>query len=207
MLQTSDPTRNVPTRRISFDVTLEDLPRTSLGAATSSERTCIATLSAVFPDGEDFFVRSVRHYRDRITDPALKRQVAGFIGQEAVHGREHRASTSASPSSAIPPSASRRCTRWGLGIRERSCPPVANLARPPPSSTSPPPSPRCCSRCEPAPESATRRASMFVWHALEESEHKAVAFDVYRAVGGSERTRVITMKMIPSGSSSGMTCR
>ena len=30
---------------------------------------------------------------------------------------------------------------------------------------------------------------VFVWHALEESEHKAVAFDVYRHVGGSERTR------------------
>ena len=30
---------------------------------------------------------------------------------------------------------------------------------------------------------------LFLWHALEESEHKAVAFDVYRAVGGSERTR------------------
>ena len=47
-------------------------------------------LSSVFPDGEDYFVRSVRHYRDQVTDPALKRQVAGFIGQEAVHGREHR---------------------------------------------------------------------------------------------------------------------
>jgi hypothetical protein len=34
---------------------------------------------------------------------------------------------------------------------------------------------------------------LFVWHALEESEHKAVAFDVYKAVGGSERLRVWTM--------------
>ena len=36
--------------------------------------------------------------------------------------------------------------------------------------------------------------SLFLWHALEESEHKAVAFDVYRAIGGSERTRILTMK-------------
>jgi predicted metal-dependent hydrolase len=37
---------------------------------------------------------------------------------------------------------------------------------------------------------------LFLWHALEESEHKAVAFDVYRAVGGTERMRVWTMKVI-----------
>jgi predicted metal-dependent hydrolase len=36
---------------------------------------------------------------------------------------------------------------------------------------------------------------LFLWHVLEESEDKAVAFDVYRAVGGSERTRVVTMKL------------
>ena len=29
---------------------------------------------------------------------------------------------------------------------------------------------------------------LLLWHALEESEHKAVAFDVYRAVGGGERS-------------------
>jgi predicted metal-dependent hydrolase len=38
--------------------------------------------------------------------------------------------------------------------------------------------------------------NLFLWHALEECEHKAVAFDVYKAVGGTERTRVMTMKVI-----------
>src|SRR5206468_12813386 len=37
---------------------------------------------------------------------------------------------------------------------------------------------------------------LFLWHALEESEHKAVAFDVYRAVGGGERLRIMTMKLV-----------
>ncbi|NLV54340.1 MAG: metal-dependent hydrolase, partial [Acidimicrobiales bacterium] len=50
----------------------------------------VSVLSGLFPEGEDYFVRSVRHFRDRIDDPVLKKQVAGFIGQEAIHGREHR---------------------------------------------------------------------------------------------------------------------
>ena len=45
---------------------------------------------------------------------------------------------------------------------------------------------------------------LFVWHALEESEHKAVAFDVYRAVGGSERLRVWTMNFFRFGFVLGM---
>jgi len=83
--------RKVPTRRISFEESLRDLPRHFAADGDLITSHVIAALSSVFPDGEDFFVRSVRRYRDRITDPELKRQVSGFIGQEAMHGREHRA--------------------------------------------------------------------------------------------------------------------
>jgi predicted metal-dependent hydrolase len=47
--------------------------------------------------------------------------------------------------------------------------------------------------------------NLFLWHALEESEHKAVAFDVYKAVGGSERLRVFTMNLLRYGFVAGMT--
>ena len=80
----------VPTRRMSFEASMRDLPRHFAEDGDLIAGHLIAALSSVFPDGEDYFVRSVRHFRDQITDPALKRQVGGFIGQEAVHGREHR---------------------------------------------------------------------------------------------------------------------
>src|SRR5207302_9783829 len=37
---------------------------------------------------------------------------------------------------------------------------------------------------------------LLMWHALEESEHKAVAFDVYKRMGGTERMRVATMWIV-----------
>jgi uncharacterized protein len=40
----------------------------------------------------------------------------------------------------------------------------------------------------------TEVRSVLLWHALEESEHKAVAFDVYRAAGGPEWLRIWTMR-------------
>src|SRR4051794_2295021 len=44
----------------------------------------------LFPAGERFFVRSVRHYVEAIEgDPVLMEQVRGFFGQEGRHANAH----------------------------------------------------------------------------------------------------------------------
>src|ERR1700758_5506928 len=91
VIQTSNPERAVPTRRMAFEESFAEVPRHYAEGGDLILSHVGSALSSVFPDGEDFFVRSVRHYRDQITDPNLERQVGGFIGQESVHGREHRA--------------------------------------------------------------------------------------------------------------------
>lgn len=48
------------------------------------------SLSIVFPEGEKFFIESARHFKDQLKDPKLLEDLQGFIGQEAMHGREHR---------------------------------------------------------------------------------------------------------------------
>ena len=120
--------RTVPTRRVSFEASLRDLPKHFAVDGDLIGSHVMAGLSAVFPDGEDFFVRSVRNVRDRVTDPVLKRQVAGFIGQEAIHGREHRALNDRLAELGYPTKQVERFTRWGLGLRERFLPPKSNLA-------------------------------------------------------------------------------
>jgi len=198
MTQTSNPDRKVPTRRMSFEESMQDLPKHFAADGDLIGCHLTAALSAVFPDGEDFFVRSVRHFRDEITDPALKRQVAGFIGQEAVHGREHRVFNDRLDELGYPVKRFERLTKMGLQLRERVAPAKSNLAATAALEHF------TATLAELVLTSEEARAEfgheavlhLFLWHALEESEHKAVAFDVYKAVGGSERMRVVTMNIL-----------
>ena len=204
--QSSDPTRLVPTRRISFEESLQDLPRYFAAGGDLVSSHLAASLSALFPDGEDFFVRSVRHYRDRITDPELKRQVAGFIGQESVHGREHRILNDRLAELGYPTKRIESFTKRGLAFRTRVAPPMANLAATAALEHFTATLAELLLSNEEARNMFGHEGvrDVFVWHALEESEHKAVAFDVYRAVGGGERLRVFTMKTIRYGFVAGL---
>jgi uncharacterized protein len=207
MAQTPNPSRKVPTRRMSFEEDFGDVPRHFARDGDLIGSHVAAALSAVFPDGEDFFVRSVRHFRDQITDPELKRQVAGFIGQEAMHGREHRAFNDRLDQLGYPTKDVEKITRWGLAVRERLLSAKSNLAVTAALEHF------TATLAELVLTSEDTRQqfghdevrNLFVWHALEESEHKAVAFDVYKAVGGSERTRRATMTFLRYGFVVGMT--
>ena len=198
--------RKVPTRRISFDETLRALPKHFAADEDLILSHLAASLSAVFPDGEDFFVRSVRHYRSQITDPELKAQVAGFIGQEAMHGREHRAFNDRLAELGYPTKTFERITRKGLAFREKVAPPISNLAVTAALEHFTATLAELILTDAEAQRLFGNEAvrNLFLWHALEESEHKAVAFDVYRAVGGTERLRIFTMVGIRYGFVLGM---
>jgi len=199
--------RKVPTRRISFEESLQDLPRHFADDGDLISSHLAAALSAVFPDGEDYFVRSVRHFRDQVTDPELKRQVAGFIGQEAMHGREHRALNDHLDSLGYPTKKVERLVYKGLQIRERLMSAKSNLAATAALEHFTATLAELVLTDEEARDSFGHEGvrHLFMWHALEESEHKAVAVDVYKAMGGSERTRVFTIKVLRYGFVVGMT--
>lgn len=154
----------------------------------------LAALSTVFPDGERFFIDAVRHYRDRIGDPDLQEAVRGFIGQEAHHGREHETFNAWLEEHGYPVSPVLERVRNGLNFARENMPPrrrlamtialehfTAIMAHQLLSN------PRVNENLHPEVR------ELFMWHAVEETEHKAVAFDVYQAVDGGYWNRVLIM--------------
>src|SRR4051812_29612140 len=170
----------VPMRTMEFDACFEDLPKHFAADGDIVMSHILAVLSSVFPDGEDYFVRSVEAVRDRISDPRLREDVEGFIGQESMHGREHRVLNEHLAELGYPTRAIGAYVRWLTGLRERFQSELTNLgytaalehytATLAETLLSDP-----AARDE-AGHEAVRH--LLVWHALEESEHKAVAFDV-----------------------------
>ncbi len=142
-------------------------------------------LSIFFPEGEQFFIDSVRRYRDRIDSPALQRDVKGFIGQEAMHSREHRRYNAALARMGLPIAELEAKVGEHLEtVRGRTSPEeqlavtialehfTAIMAHTALSDE------RLLANANP------HLAAIWRWHAVEETEHKAVAYDVYRTVMG-----------------------
>ena len=144
------------------------------------------TLSLFFPEGERFFINSVRKYRDRIEDPELQEAVRAFIGQEAMHGREHEDYNQKMVEAGLPVDTQEAIVSKLLDVISKYTPNALQLSatvalehltailadillREP-------------DLIDDSDESYQR---LWHWHALEETEHKAVAFDVYQTVFGT----------------------
>ncbi len=198
MQQTSNADRVVPTRRMNLDDDLAQVPKHFAEGGDIVTSHFFVALSATFPDGEDFFVKSVRHFRDQITDPVLKRQVAGFIGQEAMHGREHRVLNRRLQELGYPIERLEAFTKWNNEMFDRWLTPKARLAQTVVAEHFTALFAESILGDENVRNSLGHQAmqDILVWHSLEESEHKSVAFDVYTAVGGSDRVRIWSMKIM-----------
>jgi predicted metal-dependent hydrolase len=154
-------------------------------------------MSITFPLGEKFFIDSVRHFAGQIDDPKLQEDIRGFCGQEGFHRREHQRYNET------------LCEKRGydLALMEKRL--QANIDR----------GNKILSSIEQLAVTAALEhitailaesalsdmnpmignaeppmRELWDWHAAEEMEHKAVAFDVYRAVGGTEKMRKRTMR-------------
>jgi uncharacterized protein len=135
-------------------------------------------LSATFPKGEAYFVESVRMFREG-TPPKLAEEIKGFVTQEVMHSREHVQFNKRALDAGYDMSALEARVEWRLSIT-RARPPVVNL-----TATMALEhftailahqllgNPRHLDRADP------ESAALWRWHAIEEIEHKAVAYDTW----------------------------
>lgn len=161
--------------------------------------TLMYALSASFPDGERFFIDSVRHYREAIDDPELLEQIRGFIGQEAHHSRIHDDFNKQAQSLGVAMDWIERRFKRRLDTGRRILSPAKQLAV---TAALEHVTATLAQWTLESPEAVkgdgdhSPLREMLVWHAMEEIEHKAVAFDVYRAAVNDEGQRIATAKFI-----------
>jgi predicted metal-dependent hydrolase len=186
---TSTALTAIPVRRPALD--LSGVPRHWNGGEAFATHFMNA-LSSTFPDGEAFFVRSVMHFRDRVGDPALRRRIQDFAGQEGQHSRQHDAHTRMLIDQGYTGIATRnRFARWSMDVSVRRAP-RASLAA---TAALEHLTAILARRLLSEPERFTgdmhpEMGRLWRWHALEEAEHKSVAYDVYQQVVPGHGLRV-----------------
>ena len=148
-------------------------------------------LSMSFPLGEQMFIDSVRAVPlDSLADPRLRADVKDFVAQEASHRYVHQqyndqlekqgydytlessARTRAGRVATLPALDRLAIT---CALEHYTAMLADHVLR----------HPEWLDGAEP------RLRTLWSWHAAEETEHKAVAFDVYRAAGGGYRRRTL----------------
>ncbi|GLU32299.1 metal-dependent hydrolase [Trinickia caryophylli] len=158
------------------------IPRYWLGGECHRTRFYDA-MSIMFPEGERAFIETVQLFRSRVVgNPALARDAAEFVAQEALHSREHVRYNRWLEAQGAPVRRLERLVAAQQAFARRYLPPGMRLAiticlehftamfadqllRHPRSLE----------------HAAPEMADIWLWHALEETEHKAVAFDVFTA--------------------------
>lgn len=147
-------------------------------------------LNLTFPDGERFFIRAVNDNLGAIDDPALVKQARAFAGQEAVHGREHERYFEVLRAQGYRIDRFLRHFRRFMRVIDRM-PAKLRVAMTSGAEHYTATLGHFAVRSETVRRFHPTMQALVVWHATEEVEHKAVAFDVMQAAGVSYPVRIL----------------
>lgn len=183
---------------LDFQLDSTDIPKYWMAGDVYKTRMMDA-VQATFPDGERYFISTVRAFRDQIDDPEMKHEVADFMMQEGQHGKVHTQYNERLRAQGVNIDRLTARIRALNDDRLRRYSPQYNVA------------------LTAAFEHFTammadlffaektmlagadeRVRGMLAWHAVEEMEHKSVAYDVMQKVakvGYFRRTLAMTHAM------------
>ena len=186
-----------PVVRTKLDFHLDQAPRFWFGGDPFRTRMFDA-LSLTFPDGERYFIECVRLFRDKINDPDLQERVADFIRQEAQHGMAHDKMNQIMKEQGMPVDQfttrlkkifrfelKNRSAQYNIAMTAAAEHLTALMAD------------TFYSKKETLAEADPFVRALFAWHAIEEMEHKDVAYDVMQDVAKVDyRTRAYALALI-----------
>tara|TARA_R110002073_G_scaffold336545_2_gene535069 strand:- start:46140 stop:47045 length:906 start_codon:yes stop_codon:yes gene_type:complete len=181
----------IPARHINFNIN-ESAPRYFYGD-NATATLFFAMLSAFFPPGERFFMESVRHFRDQVDDETLKAEISGFMGQEAIHGREHDRLNELLAERGFDMKAPEKFVKMGLSILEKLPASTQLAATTYMEHFTALLGEQLLNDSEFQAKADPEMIKIWQWHALEELEHKNVAYDVYETIGNSQMERFLAM--------------
>lgn len=184
-----------PVRRMDFEFT--EVPRYWADGDAGLTHYMTA-LSALFPDGEKFFVDSVRAVRNdpKLADTRMQKEISAFIGQEAMHSKEHLAFNQSAQNYGYDVRTLERMTGKVISSGVNA---ILRVFKPFGFNREMVGLTATCALEHFTATIATELLTntelhklfkdqtmykLWMWHAVEENEHKAVAFDVYEAMYG-----------------------
>jgi predicted metal-dependent hydrolase len=178
----------IPVRKVdlSFDETIPNHWLDGSSVATHF----FNGLNLVFPDGERFFIRAVQDHVDRIDDESLRARIKGFFGQEGWHAHEHERYFAVLEGQGYRIAVFLRRFHRFIALSNRFMPAALRL-----SITAGAEHYTATLGANALDNPLLEKAhpvmrQLIYWHAMEELEHKSVAFEVLRRTHPSYLLRI-----------------
>jgi predicted metal-dependent hydrolase len=173
------------------ELRLAEAPRYYLHGGNALATHFFNALNLLFPDGERFFVKSVHDHLALIEDAALREDARAFAAQEGQHAREHEAFFAVLEGQGYDFQEHlrtfRRFSRWG----SKHVPAALRLSLTAGAEHYTATLGALALECDLLHDCDDTMRELITWHAIEEIEHKAVAFDVLRATHPGYFLRVL----------------
>lgn len=172
-----------------FDVDFARVPRHWM--ADNATATAIANgVNLLFPHGERFFVRSVKHFLPRIKDAVLRAHIKGFFGQEGRHAHAHDDFNAILRAQGVEIDSFLERYKQISSWLESKFSPELNLAITAAAEHFTAILAEGAFTQNVLDKAAPEMRQLLAWHAAEEIEHKAVAFDVLQSIDPSYQLRM-----------------
>ena len=181
----------IPIRHMSFDFESAKIdPKFYMNAELASAY--FASISIFLTLGEDLVIDTARYHRDFIQDPLLKQRVTSLIGQEAIHSKMHEEMNEAYKDIDLPVQFFRFLAHYVFeyGFNRLPQPMKLSLMAGIEHFTA------VLAEYMMNHEEIFFRSqdekqrAIWMWHMLEESEHKDIAYDVFQTLSDNYLLRV-----------------